>query len=127
MDNALPVTPETTGAPDWRALLAAEVEARKKEGGKAAVAIRLGVSRSYVSRALSTGSSGYAKVPEEFVKRVIDRLYVIRECPVTLQPRPVTDCQRINTGPAPTHNPIAMMTWRKCQECPFKPSPEAKP
>lgn len=121
MEHEAQVTP---AAPDWRALLAAEVAAH---GSKAAVAIRLGVSRSYVSRALSTGSSSYAAVPAEFVKRVIDRLHVIRECPVTFQPRPVTDCQRINTGPAPTHNPIAMMTWRKCQECPFKPSPEAKP
>lgn len=124
MEHEATVTP---GAPDWRALLAAEVELRKKEGGKAAVAIRLGVSRSYVSRALSTGSSAYAKVPEEFVKRVIDRLYVIRECPATHQSRPVSDCRRINAHGAPTHNPLQMMTWRKCQECPYKPIQEIKP
>ena len=111
-------------APDWRALLEAEVKANKC--GKAGVAIRLGIGRAYVSRALATGntSAGFPNgiVPQQFIDRVIARLHVIRECPATMQPQPRTECQRIGNGPAPIHNPLSMRIWRECQQCPYKPS-----
>lgn len=124
MDDAPRPLP-AEAAPAWRDILLRAVAAEQR--GKAAVARRLGVSRCYVSRALSEGSSAYAAVPASFVRRVIDTLHVVRECPVTCQPRPVADCRRINAGPAPTHNPLAMLTWRACQACPCKPAPEVKP
>lgn len=109
--------------PDWRVLLASEVARHPR--GRAGVAIRLGVSRTYVSRALSDGKSGFEVVPQQFIARVIDRLHVIRECPATMQPQPRAECQRIGNGPAPTHNPLSMRIWRECQQCPHKPSSAA--
>ena len=109
-----------SSAPDWRALLAAEVETNPK--GKAGVAIRLGVSRAYVSRALSSGSAAFKAVPPKFIARVIDRLHVIPECPATGQPQPRSDCMRIGNGAAPTHNPLSMRIWIECQRCPHKPA-----
>jgi hypothetical protein len=111
-------------AVDWRGLLEAAVAAHPK--GKAGVALRLGVSRAYVSRALSEGKSGFAQVPKTFVDRVLDRLYVVPECPAISQPRPRADCQQIGNGPAPTHNPVSMRVWRACQQCPHKPEGKSK-
>lgn len=116
----------TPAQPDWRALLAAEVAARKDEGGKAAVAKRLGVSRSYVSRALSTGTSAYKDVPQEFIDRVLGRFHRV-VCPaIGDQEQPRTECNKAN-GAAPIHNPLAMRIWRECQQCPNKPVKEVKP
>lgn len=37
-------------------------------------------------------------------------------CPATGAQRPASDCGKFN-GPAPTHNPLAMLQWRSCQGC----------
>lgn len=116
---------ELINAIDWRALLETEIAAHRR--GKAGVADRLGVSRAYVSRVLSPGKSGLAKVPKSFVDRVIDRLHVVAECPVTCQPRPRSECRQIGNGPAPTHNPLSMRTWRACQQCAHKPEKATPP
>lgn len=107
---------------DWRALLAREVVAAGKEG-KARVAIRLGVSRAYVSRVMSTGKSAFAEVPPSFIERVISRFHTVR-CPARGDHEmPYADCAKAN-GPAPTHNPLSMHLWRECQRCPNKPTKE---
>lgn len=107
-----------TSAIDWRALLLAEVarDPRKKAG----VAVRLNVSRAYVSRVLSEGRSALGAVPQKFINRVIDRFHVVDHCPATQAPQPRAECLKAN-GPAPTHNPLAMRVWRCCQTCPHKP------
>lgn len=109
-------------AVDWHALLVAEVAAHPK--GKAGVAARLGVTRCYVSRVLSTGASAYAKAPQKFIDRVIDRLHVVADCPATNSPKPRSECKRLGNGAAPTHNPLAMRIWIECQRCPHKPGKE---
>lgn len=109
---------------DWRALLAAELARAPR--GKAGVAERLGFSRVYVSRVMSTGSSAYADVPQKFIDRVISRFHVV-SCPARAgQEMPYADCAKGN-GPAPTHNPLAMHIWRECQRCPNKPTQEVAP
>ena len=107
---------------DWRALLDSAVSSNPK--GKAGVAARLGVSRVYVSRVMSVGASAFKQPPAAFIERVIDRLFSVSECPVTFQPRPRSECLRVGGGSAPTHNPIAMHHWSKCQSCPHKPGKE---
>jgi hypothetical protein len=114
----------TPAVPPWRDILLREVAGDKR--GKAGVATRLGVSRSYVSRVLSSGSSAYAEVPREFILRVLDLESEI-VCPAAANTkRPRADCHKANT-PAPTHNPLAMRTWRECQSCANKPAQEIKP
>lgn len=107
-----------TAAPlDWRAILHREIELHPR--GKAGVAERMGVSRAYVSRATSGGSSGYSDVPGDFIRRVLD-LESDVDCPAIGTRAPRAECRKANQ-PAPTHNPLAMRIWRECQRCPLKP------
>jgi len=103
--------------PDWRAILAREIGLHPR--GKAGVAERMGVSRAYVSRAMSAGASAYADVPADFIRRVLD-LESDVDCPAIGARAPRADCRKANQ-PAPTHNPLAMRIWRECQRCPLKP------
>lgn len=108
-------------APDWRSILELAVSEHPK--GKAGVSVRLGVSRSYVSRVMSSGTSAY-EAPPSFITKVIERLYMVTECPHTLQPQPFSECRAVSLSPAPTHNPSRMALWKSCQRCPNKPVKE---
>lgn len=100
-------------------LLTEACAAHKK--GKAGVAIRLGVSRTLLARVLSPNDK--AGLSEKLAKTIIDRLYVIPECPATGHPQPRSECNRLACNAAPTHNPLAMRIWKVCQTCPHKPEP----
>lgn len=104
---------------DWMRLLSDAIAAARDLGGKAEVARRLGVSRPYVSRVMN---GDFDPVPQAFVDRVIDRLYVVARCPATTLPQPRAECRRVALGPAPTHNPLAMRIWKCCQTCPERPT-----
>lgn len=117
IDNVL------TPNPDWRAILAREVALHPRK--KAGVAERLGVSRTYVSRATSTGASAFKDVPRDFIARVLD-LEADVDCPASGGRVARAECRKAN-GPAPTHNPLAMRLWRECQRCPIKPIQETNP
>lgn len=119
MEAELPVTP----APDWRAILTREIELHPR--GKAGVAERLCVSRAYVSRAMSIGSSAYAAVPKTFIARVLD-LESDVDCPAQRARVARAECRKA-LGPAPTHNPLSMRLWRDCQTCPIKPATAQEP
>lgn len=104
---------------DWRAILDAELK-KSGKGGKARVAVRLGFSRAYVSRVMNPdGKSGLEEVSQKFIDRVIRRFHVV-ECPVRMVEVAYAECEKANQ-PAPNHNPLAVMFWRKCQSCPNKP------
>lgn len=120
METEATVTPV---APPWRDILAREIAADPR--GKAGIAARMGVSRAYVSRALSDGASAYAKVPQTFIRRVLD-LESDVDCPATGGRVARAECRKA-VQPAPTHNPLAMRIWRECQTCAIKPHQEAKP
>lgn len=112
---------------DWRELLANEVA--RDPRGKAGVADRLRgpngkpVSRAYISRVMSTGSSRIDVVSDKFIQRVLGLLHVVT-CPATQQEQPREECRKAHAA-APTHNPQAMRVWRSCQTCPLKPHKEA--
>ena len=99
-------------------LLVAAVTAAGAKG-KAAVAMRLGYSREMLSRVLSPNDP--LEMSEKFIDRVIDRFHVIPVCPATEQQQPCSECRRLSSQPAPTHNPLSMRIWRTCQSCPHKP------
>ena len=111
----------SSNAIDWRALLVAAIAANPR--GKAGVAVRLGWSREYVSRAMATGEgrSGFAKgVPPTFIATVINRLHVVN-CPARADlPMPYADCAQA-LRPCPTSNVFDVRIWRICQHCPNKP------
>ncbi len=100
-------------------LLAAAVAADKK--GKAGVALRLGAgfSRPLLARVLSPNDA--CGLSDKLAARVIDVYHVVRACPASGGEMPVSECQRLAAGPAPTHHPQAMRTWKACQSCPYKP------
>ena len=87
--------------------------------GKAAVAIRLGYSREMLSRVLSPNDP--LEISEKLAARIIDRFHVIPVCPATEQQQPRSECLRLSSLPAPTHNPLSMRIWRTCQTCAHKP------
>lgn len=99
-------------------LLAQAVKAAGKTG-KVAVATRLGCGRSYLARVLSPNDD--CTLSPGMVDKIIDRYHVIAECPATLQPQPRSECQRLASGKAPTHNPMAMRIWKTCRTCPHQP------
>lgn len=99
--------------------LLVEAVAAAGKRGKAAVAPRLGVGRSYLSRVLSPNDK--CALSEEVARKVIDRFHIIPECPATLQQQPRSECMRLSRDAAPTHNPLSMRIWRTCQTCPHKP------
>jgi len=108
----------TANAIDWRGLMA--VELKRLKNNKAALATRIGFSRAYVSRVMNPEGKSGIRVPHQtFIDRVIDRLHVV-ECPISRQAVRRTECAKANQ-PAPTHNPMAVQLWRKCQTCPHKP------
>lgn len=100
-------------------LLVAAVAADKK--GKAGVAARLGegFSRPLLARVLSPNDA--CPMSDKLAARVIDVYHVVRACPATGGEMPVSECRRLATGSAPTHNPQSMRVWKTCQTCPFKP------
>jgi len=100
-----------------RQLLEDAVSAHPK--GKAGVAVMLGYGRALISRVLSPNDP--TDVSEKLARRIIDRLHIVAECPATTLPQPRSECRRISTGHAPTHNPLAMRIWKVCQACPHKP------
>ncbi len=101
-------------------LLGEAVKAHKK--GKAGVAISLGYGRAMIARVLSPNDP--LQITDALAQRVIDRLYVVAECPATGLAQPRSECRRLALGAAPMHNPLSMRIWRQCQGCAHKP--EAK-
>lgn len=100
-----------------RRLLAAAAAAHKK--GKAGVALQLGYGRALISRVLSPNDP--LEMSPKLAQRIIDRFYVIPECPATGLEQPRSECHRLAGGHAPMHNPLAMRIWKVCQTCPHKP------
>ncbi|TVO57563.1 XRE family transcriptional regulator [Denitromonas halophila] len=107
----------TNATPDWRALFDAAVE----KDGAVRVAARLGYNNhTLVSRI----ANGHVPGSGKFQQRVIDRYFVVAECPATEREQPRSECRRLSRGAAPTHNPLSMRIWKTCQRCPHKPEVE---
>lgn len=91
--------------------------------GKSGVSKRLGkgCGRSLLSRVLSPNDA--CEMSESLAHSVLETYHVIRSCPATQAPQPISECQRLSAGRAPTHNPQAMRIWKTCQTCIHKPKP----
>lgn len=96
-------------------LLAAEAAATTRT----AAALRIGMSRTAVSRILANKYDSPSTAHVE--RRVMEALGRI-DCPALDKPLTVEECQAFYTRPAPTHNPMAMQHWRVCQQCPLNPN-----
>lgn len=70
-------------------------------------------------------NGGHVAASEIFQRRVIDRLHIVAECPVSGLEQPRAECKRLALCPAPTHNPLAMRFWKVCQTCQHKPEKES--
>lgn len=101
----------------WRTILEREVALDPR--GKAGVAALLGVSRSYISRALSTGSSAFKARPAKLIRRIYD-LETGVDCPAEGRRVPRAECRKA-TGPCPTSNILDARRWRACQSCAMRP------
>lgn len=88
--------------------------------GKAGVAVMLGYGRALIARTLSPNDP--LQMSDALAQRVIERLHIVAECPATGLPQPRSECRRIGTGHAPTHNPLAMRIWKICRSCPHFPN-----
>lgn len=100
------------------------IEAVDRAGakGKAAVAARLGCSRTLLSRLLSPNDA--LEISEKLAQRLIDVYHVIPACPATGAEQARSECLRLSHGKAPMHNPMAMRIWKTCQNCTHKPVKE---
>lgn len=104
--------------PLWRQLFDTAIA----KSGPVRLAARLGYSNhTLVSRI----HRGHVAASGKFQRRVIDRLYVVAECPATMQEQARSECKRLALGAAPTQNPLSMRIWKICQTCPHKPEKES--
>ena len=90
--------------------------------GKAGVARRLnqpGCGRVMIARVLSPNDS--LQISDKLADRVLTVYYVIPVCPGTGAQQPRSECERIASLAAPTHNPQAMRLWKACRRCEHRP------
>lgn len=101
--------------PPWRAALDQAIA--EDPQGKHGVALRLGVSRPYVSR-ITTGH-----IPEaspRFVERV-RATYLQVQCPHLARTLPPADCRRFAGRSYAELGPDGVDHWRACRRCPSNP------
>ncbi|MCM0018535.1 MAG: hypothetical protein NBV67_00925 [Tagaea sp.] len=120
--------PESTAPPDWRALLreaVAEEMAKRdgKRGGVAAVADRIGYSRTAVSQVLNGyyGAKGEDHAKTRWIEAAVLRVYGGGHvpCPHLARAIRASDCASWQTRPAPRSNPEAIKHWHACASCAF--------
>lgn len=103
---------ETVAEPRWLELIRAEAT----RTSNAAVALRLGYSRTAISLLLA---GKYPGRPDKIEKKAIEVLEpaVTVDCPYLGESIPIPQCQQYSVRKVPTHNPQKMAHWRACQEC----------
>lgn len=103
---------------DWFKKLENEV----KLSNKAAVATKMGISRSTLS-AMMNGLAGYGtgQANTKNIETKYRQAYEQLTCSHTRDQVGIEYCRDIALSPAPTQNPIKMMHWQACQSCPHKP------
>lgn len=107
----------------WFAGLMDEV----KRTSKQAVAAKLGFSRSTISQVCNgCGPYGTGRADVKSIELAYRRAFEQLDCPHTKQQVGITYCRDSALRAAPTHNPMQMLHWQSCQQCPFKPAKESK-
>lgn len=103
----------TTSEPRWLQLVRAEAACTNI----AAVALRLGYSRTAVSLVLAGKYPGNAGKIETKALEVLEPILTVA-CPYLDQDIALADCREHAGQRAPTHNPAKMHHWRACRQCP---------
>lgn len=103
---------ETTVEPRWMELIRTEAARTTK----AAVAERLGYSRTTISLVLAGKYPGRLDKLEKKAIEVLEPPVTVA-CPHLAQEIPVEQCKEYSLRKVPTHNPQKMAHWRACQEC----------
>jgi hypothetical protein len=104
--------------PAWRAALVAAIEADPR--GMTGVALRLEVSRPYVSRVM-TGHIPEAAVSPRFVRRVEDKLMQV-DCPHLGAPLARSSCAGYAGRSYAQISAHEVAHWRACRRCPHNPA-----
>lgn len=104
--------------PAWRAALDAAIEADPR--GMTGVALRLEVSRPYVSRVM-TGHIPEAEVSPRFVRRVEDKLMQV-DCPHLGTPLARSRCAEYAGRSYEQISAHQVAHWRACRRCPHNPA-----
>jgi hypothetical protein len=88
--------------------------------GKAAVARKLGVSRTTVSLALN---GKYPASLDKLLQRA-EAVYARFECPHLAAQITLVQCREYALRPCPTTSPRESRHWRACQKCALRPTEE---
>ena len=102
-------------APEWRKVLEAAIKADPR--GMTGVALRLDISRPYVSRVM-TGHIPVA--PKRFVRRVVDKLMQV-DCPFLGEQLPPSTCAQYAGRSYAQITVHDVAHWRACRKCPRNP------
>lgn len=106
---------------DWFAGLMAEVE----RTSKTAVAARIGFSRASISQVCNgCGPYGNGRSSTSNIELAYRREFEQISCPHTQVQVDADHCRQVGLRQAPSHNPLQMLQWQACQQCPFKPTKE---
>lgn len=108
--------PQPNARPDWRRVLDEAIAA--EPSGKMGVALRLGVSRPYVSR-ITTGH--IATASPRFVARVLALLAQV-SCPYLRITLSSEQCRRYAGREYARLAAHEVRHWRACQKCPHNPA-----
>lgn len=101
--------------PLWVVLLADEVQ----RSNRTQAAHRIGMSRTAVSLVLVNRYASPSTASVE--RRVLEKLGRL-DCLALDEVVTVQQCQTYREKSAPTHNPMAMQAWKRCQHCPLNPN-----
>jgi hypothetical protein len=108
---------------NWFAGLMDEI----RRTSKTAVAEKLGFHRSSISQVCNgCGPYGTGKATTANIELAYRRAYEQLVCPHTQRQAGIAHCREMALRPAPTHNPMQMMQWQACQQCPHKPAAGAR-
>lgn len=91
---------------------------------KADVAKQMGICRAKLSQVMNgCGQYGTGAASTTHIEREYRRTFEQLTCPHTQAQVGIEHCREYALSAAPTQNPIRMMQWQSCQQCPNKPKP----
>lgn len=103
---------------DWFKGLQREVD----NSTKADVAKKMGICRAKLSQVMNgCGAYGTGAASTAHIERDYRRTFEQLVCTHTQAPVGIDYCREHALASAPTQNPMRMMHWQSCQQCPHKP------
>lgn len=107
----------------WFAGLMREVA----QSNKTAVGLKMGIKRSVISQVCNgCGPYGDGRSSVKRIEMAYQRAYEQVVCSHTQKEVGIDYCRDMALRQAPTQNPMRMMHWQSCQQCPHKPKTQAR-